>query len=67
MTAAAVGMMFAAALLLVKSQWRRSRALRAAVLVTGSFLLSWKTPLSAVQTLVIAALAGYIWPEPEAE
>lgn len=67
MTAAAVGMMFAAALLLVKSQWRRSRALRAAVLVTGSFLLSWKTPLSAVQTLGIAALAGYFWPEPKAE
>jgi hypothetical protein len=54
-------------LLLVKSQWRRSRALRTGVLVTGSFLLSWKTPLSAIQTLAVAALVGYLWPEPDAE
>jgi len=66
-TSAAIGMMFAAAWLLMRSQLRGSRIFRSVVLVTGSFLLSWKTPVSAVQTFAIAALVGYLWPEPKAE
>ena len=66
-TSAAIGMMFAAAWLLMRSQLRGSRIFRSVALVLGSFLLSWKTPISAVQTFAIAALVGYLWPEPKAE
>jgi chromate transport protein ChrA len=66
-TSAAIGMMFAAAWLLMRSQLRGSRVFRTVALVMGSFLLSWKTPISAVQTFAIAALVGYFWPEPKAE
>ncbi len=64
MIAAAVGLMLAAALLLLRPHVRRSTLLRTASLASGSFVLVWKQILPPVQVLACAAILGYLWPEP---
>ena len=57
--AAGVGIMVAAALMLARSQVRKSGALLSILIVAGAFLLrAWG--LSPLQTLVIAALVGVL-------
>lgn len=60
--AAAVGMMWAAAWLLVRPQLTRAAWLRTAVLVIGAFLALWRWSVSPIQILVAAALIGLVWP-----
>ncbi len=61
--AAGVGIMVAAALMLARSQVRKSGALLSILIVVGAFLLrQWG--LSPLQTLVIAALVGVARKEP---
>lgn len=58
--AAAVGMMWAAAWLLVKPQLRSTAWLRTAVLIAGAFIaLKWS--ISPVQILAAAGLIGFFW------
>lgn len=59
--ASAVGMMWAAAWLLVGDQLRRATGLRTVVLVVGAFIgLAWWS-FSPIQILAAAALVGAVW------
>jgi chromate transport protein ChrA len=59
--AAAVGMMWAAAWLLVKPQLRSATTLRTTVLVAGGFVALSKWSVSPLQVLAAAALIGFFW------
>jgi chromate transporter len=59
--AAAVGMMWAAAWLLVRPQLRPATWLRTAVLVAGAFALLSRWSISPIQVLAAAALIGFLW------
>jgi chromate transporter len=65
MVAAAVGLMFAASFLLIRPHLAPPKLLRTGVLAVAAFLLTWRGTLSPVQVLALAALAGYLWREPE--
>lgn len=67
MIAAAVGLMFAAAFLLVRPHLDRPRLLRTAILAGGSFLLISRQWLTPIQVLALAAATGFMWPEPAAK
>jgi chromate transporter len=59
--AAAVGMMWAAAGLLVRPQLRARAWLRTTVLVAGAFAALWKWSISPLQVLAMAGLVGFFW------
>jgi chromate transporter len=59
--AAAVGMMWAAAWLLVLPQLRHTAWLRTAVLVGGSFLALSSAVASPIAVLATAVLIGFVW------
>jgi chromate transporter len=59
--AAAVGMMWAAAWLLVLPQLRHTAWLRTAVLVGGSFLALSSAAASPIAVLATAVLIGFVW------
>jgi chromate transporter len=59
--AAAVGMMWAAAWLLVIPQLRHTSSLRTAVLVAGGFLALSNWGVSPIQVLAAGALIGFFW------
>ena len=59
--AAAVGMMWAAAWLLVRPQLRPATWLRTAVLFAGGFVALWQWSISPIQVLVVAAVVGALW------
>lgn len=59
--AAAVGMMWAAAWLLVKPQLRSATRLRTAVLVASAFMALSKWSVPPIQVLAAAALIGFFW------
>jgi chromate transporter len=61
MIAAAVGLMFAAAWLLLRPQLARRRLLRTLLIAVAAFVLVWKSVLSPVQVLGLAALTGFLW------
>jgi chromate transporter len=63
LVAAAVGTMVGAAVLLVRSQLKRSRWIRPIVISTGAFLLAYVIKLSPLQVIGVAAVAGFFWPE----
>jgi chromate transporter len=62
--AAAVGMMGAAAWLLVRPQLAWTGLARTVILVGGSVMLSWSFAVSPVQVLALAALVGFFWRGP---
>lgn len=64
--AAAVGMMWAAAWLLVRPDLRAATWLRTAVLVVGAFLALSRWSVSPIQVLAGAALVGFVWTGREA-
>ncbi|HYY26234.1 MAG TPA: chromate transporter, partial [Candidatus Udaeobacter sp.] len=59
--AAAVGMMWAAAWLLVKPQLRSPMTLRTILLVAGGFVALSKWSVPPLQVLAAAALIGFFW------
>jgi chromate transport protein ChrA len=59
--AAAVGMMWAAAWLIVRPQLRAATWLRAVVLAVGAFVALGHWSISPVQVLIVAALVGAVW------
>ena len=59
--AAAVGMMWAAAWLLVKPQLRSAATLRTILLVAGGFVALSKWSVPPLQVLAAAALIGFFW------
>jgi chromate transporter len=59
--ASAVGLMLASAWLLVRPQIKWTAWPRTVVLVTGSFLASWKLGLSPIVVLALGALIGFLW------
>ena len=59
--AAAIGMMWAAAWLIVRPQLRAATWLRTAVLVLGAFLALSRWSISPIQVLAVAALVGAVW------
>jgi len=59
--AAAVGMMWAAAWLLVRPQLTAGTWLRTGVMVVGAFVALWQWSISPLQILVVAALIGVFW------
>jgi chromate transporter len=63
--AGAVGMMWAAAWLLVKPQFRPATRLRTAVLVAGAFIALSKWSVPPIQVLAAAALIGFFWKSEE--
>ncbi len=65
MVAAAVGMMAAAAWLLIRSQAAGSSWLRPVMLVAGALILSLGFSVSPIPVLALAAIAGFVWPEPD--
>ncbi len=62
--AAAVGMMAAAAWLLIRSQAAGSSRLRPWVFVAAALILSLGFSLSPIPVLALAAITGLLWPEP---
>jgi chromate transporter len=65
--AAAVGLMFAGAWVLVRPHVRSGEWFRTGILLSASFLLVWWAGLSPLQVMGIAAIAGALWREqPEA-
>jgi len=64
--AAAVGMMAASAVLIVKPLLRRNNRFRCAVLSTGAALLAWQFAVPPIPILAGAALAGFLWRDSEA-
>jgi chromate transporter len=62
--AAAVGMMAAAAWLLIRSQAAGSSRLRPWALVAAALILSLGFSLSPIPVLALAAITGLLWPEP---
>lgn len=67
MIAAAVGLMFAGAWVLLRPHLTRRSMLRTLVIAAGAFLLAWKNYLSPFQVLLVAGLVGLAWPEFERE
>lgn len=65
MVAAAVGLMFAASFQLVRPYIRRASLPRTVILVASAFFLIRRDLVSPVGVLAMAAVAGYLWPEPE--
>ena len=59
--AAAVGMMWAAALLIVRPQLGAATWLRTVVLVIGAFVALANWSISPIQVLAVAALIGAVW------
>lgn len=59
--AAAVGMMWAAAWLIVQPMLTRTAWLRTAVMVVGAFLALARWSISPIEILVVAALVGAVW------
>ena len=59
--AAAVGMMFAAALQLLRPALRRAARLRAILLFSGSVFLGWRLHINPVAVLAVAAAVGFLW------
>ena len=59
--AASVGLMWAAAWLLVKPELNKVTALRTVVLVSGVFIARWWS-ISPIEILVGAAIIGALWP-----
>ena len=59
--ASAVGMMWAAAWLLVRPQLGAATRLRTAVLVAGAFVALSRWSVSPIQLLAAAALIGFFW------
>lgn len=64
--AAAIGLMFAGAWMLIRPEIRRDRLARTAALLTLSFVLTWWAQLSPLKVIAIAAAAGALWREPAA-
>jgi chromate transporter len=64
--AAAVGMMWAAALLIVRPQLVAETWLRTVVLMVGAFVALALWSISPIQVLVVAALVGAVWRSGEA-
>jgi chromate transporter len=64
--AAAVGMMWAAAWLIVRPQLRSATWLRTVVLVVGAFVALAQWSISPIQVLAVAALVGAVWTTGEA-
>jgi chromate transporter len=64
MVAAAVGLMFVASFQLVRPFLAPSRLPRTAVLAAGAFLVAWRGLLSPLEVLGLAAIVGYLLPEP---
>ncbi len=67
MVAAAVGLMFAAALLLIRPHVTRTRAFRTLTIAVAAFLSIWMRWLSPVQVIGAAVVIGMMWPEPAAQ
>jgi chromate transporter len=63
--AAAVGLMFAGAWLLIRPHTRWEKLPRTLVFVTGSFVLAWRAGLSPLQIIGLASIAGLFWRESE--
>ena len=61
MLAAAVGMMAAAAFQLSRPGWKYGNRLRAAVIITAAFGLSYGFSVPPIQVLGLGALTGLIW------
>jgi chromate transporter len=59
--AAAIGMMWAAAWLILRPQLRRATWLRTAALATGAFVALAVWSISPIQVLILAALLGAVW------
>jgi chromate transport protein ChrA len=59
--AASIGLMWAAAWLLVKPELNRLTALRTIVLVSGVFIARWWL-MSPIEILAGAAIIGALWP-----
>ena len=65
MMAAAVGLMFAGAWVMVRPEVSRARIPRTACLLSLSFGLSWWAGFSPLETIGVAALAGALWRDPQ--
>jgi chromate transporter len=66
--AAVVGMMWSSVWLLVRPHLGPPlRTIRAIVFTGGAFLAVWKFGLTPVRVIVMAALIGLLWKEPQAE
>ncbi len=63
-SAAVVGMMLAAALLLIKPSFRPGSRARPLVIAFAALVLSHNLALSPLLILGFAAIAGFLWPEP---
>src|SRR5262249_42757110 len=61
MLAAAAGMMAAAGFQLSRPGWKQGNRLRAAVIVGGAFLLSFRFQMPPIQVLGLGALIGLVW------
>ncbi len=61
--AAAVGTMVGAAVLLVRSQSKRSRWLKPVAISTGAFLLAFAAKLTPLEVIGMAAIIGFFWVE----
>ncbi len=59
--AAAVGMMWAAAWLLVKPELRPGTRARTGLIFLGAFLALWKWSISPISVLAATALIGFAW------
>ena len=59
--AAAVGMMWAAAWLIVQPMLTPTAWLRTTVMVVGAFLALWRWSVSPIEILAAAALIGAVW------
>lgn len=67
MVAATVGLMFAAALLLIRPHLTRTRAFRTLLIAVPAFLSIWMQWLSPIQVIGAAVIIGMLWPEPAAQ
>src|SRR5262249_32033215 len=59
--ASAIGLMWAAAWLLIRSQIRRATWPRVAVVTLGAFLALARWSISPIQVLAAAAIVGFLW------
>ena len=63
--AAVAGMMWSSVWLLVRPfLGRGTRTLRSILIFGGAFLAAWKFGLTPIPVIALAALAGWLWPEP---
>jgi chromate transporter len=65
--AAAIGLMWAGILIVVRPYFVSARRIRSALFFSAAFLCTWKLGLTPIQMLGLAALAGALWPERNAE